>query len=133
MKNLSFSAFCTLVGALSAGMLLASCSRQAQDHPAALALEKEIVLPGVEGRIDHFSEDVPGKRLFVGALGNGTVEVVDLKKGERSAEIKGLKEPQGVYYNAKNGELYVASGGDGTLRIYDGNQFNPSSDSGIWR
>lgn len=120
MKNLSFSAFCTLVGALSAGMLLASCSRQAQDHPAALALEKEIVLPGVEGRIDHFSEDVPGKRLFVGALGNGTVEVVDLKKGERSAEIKGLKEPQGVYYNAKNGELYVASGGDGTLRIYDG-------------
>ena len=120
MKNLSFSAFCTLVGALSAGMLLASCSRQAQDHPASLTLEKEIVLPGVEGRIDHFSEDVPGKRLFVGALGNGTVEVVDLKKAERSAEIKGLKEPQGVYYNAKNGELYVASGGDGTLRIYDG-------------
>jgi DNA-binding beta-propeller fold protein YncE len=120
MKNLSLSQFRTLVAALSAGMLLASCSRREQDHPALLTLEKEIVLSGVEGRIDHFSEDVPGKRLFVAALGNGTVEVVDLKKGERSAEIKGLKEPQGVYYNAKNGELYVASGGDGTLRIYDG-------------
>jgi hypothetical protein len=120
MKNLSLSQFRTLVAALSAGMLLASCSRREQDHPALLTLEKEIVLSGVEGRIDHFSEDVPGKRPFVAGLGNGTVEVVDLKKGERSAEIKGLKEPQGVYYNAKNGELYVASGGDGTLRIYDG-------------
>jgi DNA-binding beta-propeller fold protein YncE len=120
MKNLSLSAFRTLVTALCAGMLFASCSRHAQADPALLTLEKEIVLPGVEGRIDHLSEDVRGKRLFVAALGNGTVEVVDLKKGERSAEIKGLKEPQGVYYNAKNGELYVASAGDGTLRIYDG-------------
>ena len=120
MKNLYISAFRTLVAALGAGMLLANCSLHAQDHPALLALDKEIVLPGVEGRIDHFSEDVQGKRLFVAALGNGTVEVVDLKKAERSAEIKGLPEPQGVYYNAKNGELYVASGGDGTLRIYDG-------------
>jgi DNA-binding beta-propeller fold protein YncE len=53
--------------------------------------------------------------------GNGTVEVLDIRKGERSAEIKGLNEPQGVYYSSQNGELYVASGGDGTLRIYDGN------------
>ena len=120
MKTLSLSAFRALVGVLCAGMLFVSCSRHAQADPALLTLEKEIVLPGVEGRIDHFSEDIPGKRLFVAALGNGTVEVVDLKKGERSAEIKGLKEPQGVYYNAKQGELYIASGGDGTLRIYDG-------------
>ena len=54
-------------------------------------------------------------------LGNGTVEVLDIRKGERSAEIKGLNEPQGVYYSSQNGELYVVSGGDGTLRIYDGN------------
>jgi DNA-binding beta-propeller fold protein YncE len=119
MKNLSLSGFRTLVGVLCTGMLFASCSRHAQADPVLLTLEKEIVLPGVEGRIDHFSPDIPGKRLFVAALGNGTVEVVDLKKGERSAEIKGLKEPQGVYYNAEHGELYVASGGDGTLRIYD--------------
>jgi DNA-binding beta-propeller fold protein YncE len=115
MKNLSLAAFC-----FSVGILFASCSRHAQGYPVSLTLEKEIGFPGVEGRIDHFSDDVQGKRLFVAALGNGTVEIVDLKKGERSAEIKGLPEPQGVYYNAKNGELYVASGGDGTLRVYDG-------------
>ena len=115
MKNPFVSAFC-----FSVGILFASCSRHAQGYPVSLTLEKEIGLPGVEGRIDHFSDDVQGKRLFVAALGNGTVEIVALKKGERSAEIKGLSEPQGVYYNAKNGELYVGSGGDGTLRVYDG-------------
>ncbi len=105
----------TTIGALS--------SVYAQ-NPSPLHLEKEIPLPGVEGRIDHFSVDVPGERLFVAALENGTVEVLDIRKGERSAEIKGLSEPQGVFYSSQNGELYVASGGDGTLRIYDGNSLN---------
>ena len=37
-----------------------------------------IPLPGVEGRIDHMALDIAGQRLFVAALGNNTVEVVDL-------------------------------------------------------
>jgi hypothetical protein len=59
-----------------------------------LFLEKEIALAGVEGRIDHFSVDIP-QRLFVAALENGSVEILDLRRGERTAEIKGLEEPQG--------------------------------------
>jgi DNA-binding beta-propeller fold protein YncE len=94
-------------------------SADAED-PGSLHLEKEIPLPGVEGRIDHFSADAAGQRLFVAALGNGSVEIVDLRKGERSAEIKGLEEPQGLYYDSKTGRLYVATGGDGKLRSYDG-------------
>jgi DNA-binding beta-propeller fold protein YncE len=86
----------------------------------ALVSEKEIALPGVEGRIDHFSVDVPNQRLFVAALENGSVEILDIRRGERAAEIKGLEEPQGVYYDFKTGRLYVATGGDGKLRIYDG-------------
>jgi DNA-binding beta-propeller fold protein YncE len=85
-----------------------------------LLLEKEIALPGVEGRIDHFSVDVPGQRLFIAAFENGSIEIVDTGQAERTAEIKGLKEPQGVYYDAKSGRVYVATGGDGKLRIYDG-------------
>ena len=76
-----------------------------------LVLEKEIVLPGVEGRIDHFSVDVPNQRLFVAALENGSVEIRDIRRGERAAEIKGLEEPQGVYYDFRTGRLYVATGG----------------------
>jgi hypothetical protein len=57
------------------------------------------------GRIDHFCADVRGQRLFIVALENGTVEVLDIRKGERSTEIKGLSEPQGVFYSSQNDEL----------------------------
>ena len=87
---------------------------------ASLKLQQTIALPGVEGRIDHFSVDVPNQRLFVAALENGSVEILDIRRGERAAEIKSLKEPQGVYYDFKIGRLYVATGGDGKLQIYDG-------------
>jgi hypothetical protein len=75
------------------------------ENPGRLRLEKEIPLSGVEKRIDHFSADEPGQRLFVAALGNGSIEIVDSRNGERTAEIKGLQEPQGLYYDSKTGRL----------------------------
>jgi DNA-binding beta-propeller fold protein YncE len=101
-------------------LVLLSVIPGSAEEAGPLRLEKEIPLPGVEGRIDHFSADEAGQRLFVAALGNGSVEIVDLRNGERTAEIKGLEEPQGLYYDSKTGRLYVATGGDGKLRIYDG-------------
>ena len=44
------------------------------------------------------SVDVAGGRLFVSALGNNTVEVIDIKAGTRVKTISGLQEPQGVLY-----------------------------------
>ena len=84
-----------------------------------LKLERTIPLPAVEGRIDHLTADVDGKRVFVAALGNGTVEVVDVAHGERVGTIKGLKEPQGLFYRQQNQTLYVATGGDGMVRVYN--------------
>ncbi len=101
-------------------LALLSAALSMGQNVGPLLLEKEIVLPGVEGRIDHFSVDVPGQRLFIAALENGSVEIIDTRQGERTAEIKGLEEPQGVYYSSKTGGLYVATGGDGKLRVYDG-------------
>ena len=101
-------------------LALLSALSASGDVPGPLHLEKEIPLSDVEGRIDHFSADEGGQRLFIAALGNGSVEIVDIRKGERTAEIKGLDEPQGVYYDSKTGRLYVATGRDGKLRIYDG-------------
>jgi DNA-binding beta-propeller fold protein YncE len=96
----------------------------AQERPS-FHLEREIALPGVEGRIDHMSADVAGHRVFVAALGNGTVEVVDLAQGQRTAQIKGLKDPQGVVYVPSNGAVYVASGGDGTVKSFDSHTLQP--------
>jgi DNA-binding beta-propeller fold protein YncE len=72
-----------------------------------------IPLPNVEGRIDHFGIDVAGQRLFVAALGNNTVEVLDLRQGKRLTTITGLKEPQGIFYVPNSNRLFVANGDDG--------------------
>jgi len=48
-----------------------------------------IPLNGVEGRIDHFGFDATHQRLFVAALGNDTVEVLDLSADSVTQEIKG--------------------------------------------
>jgi hypothetical protein len=37
-----------------------------------------IPLPNVEGRIDHMAVDVEGQRIFIAALGNHSVEILDL-------------------------------------------------------
>lgn len=62
-------------------------------------LESQIPLAGVHGRIDHLAYDAGGHRLFVAALGNNSVEIVDLAKNTRLQSIAGLDEPQGVLYN----------------------------------
>lgn len=92
---------------------------------APLRLEKTIPLPDVQGRIDHMSIDVTNQRLFVAALGNNTVEVIDVKAGKRIHTITRLHEPQGVLYLPDVNRLYVANGEDGSLRIFDGASYAP--------
>jgi len=84
-----------------------------------LALQKTIALAGVEGRFDHAAADEATHRLFFAALGNNTLEVVDLAGGKRLHTITGLKEPTGVAFLPEEKLLVVASGGDGSCRFYD--------------
>ena len=84
-----------------------------------LVLSRSIDLPRVTGRIDHFGYDPAGKRLFVAALGNNTVEVIDLATGKDIHSITGLTEPQGIAYVASAHRLLIANGGDGSVRAYD--------------
>ncbi len=88
-----------------------------------LRLLQKIPLPGVNGRIDHLAVDVNGGRLFVAALGNDTVEVIDLKAGKRAHTITGLSEPQGVAYVPEENKLYVSNGGDGKCVVYNASSF----------
>lgn len=104
-------------------VLLALVGWAQAQTPSVLHLEKTVELPDVQGRIDHMSVDVKGQRLFVSALGNNTVEVIDLREGKRIKTIGGLKEPQGVLYVPGSDRLYVASGKDGSVRIFDGTSY----------
>jgi DNA-binding beta-propeller fold protein YncE len=90
---------------------------------SALSLKTRIALPNVDGRMDHFGVDVKGQRLFVSALGNHTVEVLDMKSGQRVRTLSDLGEPQGLFYDASTNRLFVASGLDGTTKIFNGETF----------
>jgi DNA-binding beta-propeller fold protein YncE len=91
----------------------------AEPAGAALELQQTIPLPGVEGRIDHLDVDAAGERLFVCALGHNSVEVLDLRKGERIHSIDGLGAPQGLAYVAELNRLFVANDKAGLCQIYD--------------
>jgi DNA-binding beta-propeller fold protein YncE len=106
------------------------CQARAADKPAAarnggaaqaLRLVGSVPLPGVEGRFDHFASDAAGKRLYVAALGNNTMEVLDLGRdpGTHARTIKGLRKPTGIAFMPGSKRIAVASGDDGMCRIYD--------------
>ncbi|MCE5306842.1 MAG: hypothetical protein LLG20_04315, partial [Acidobacteriales bacterium] len=88
-------------------------------QPRGLSLKSRIELSTVEGRIDHLSADVRTRRLFVAALENHTVEVLDVQAGKRHRTIAGLAEPQGVYFDPYTSRLFVACAKDGAVRLFD--------------
>src|SRR5262249_42763375 len=88
------------------------------DPPPPLVETRAIGLAGVRGRIDHLAIDPAGKRLFVAALGNGTLEVLDLAAGGRITSIPGLKEPQGVAHLSPIHRIIVAMRG-GSVAAFD--------------
>jgi hypothetical protein len=54
-----------------------SCNGQKPFGLEHLQLEKTIEMPGVGGRIDHMAINLKEQILYVAALGNNTVEVLD--------------------------------------------------------
>lgn len=111
MKLLALTLFCSLTLA-------------AAGEPASLKVTQTILLPGVKGRFDHFAADVKGHRLFVAALGNDTLEVVDVATGKHLHSIAGLHKPTGVTYFATTDEIGVANGDDGTFMVFDGTSYS---------
>src|SRR5690242_2851266 len=106
-----------------ATVLLFSFNGIAPAQESALAPKTPIALTKVEGRMDHLGVDVKGQRLFATAFDNHTLEVIDLKTGRQAHTIPNLDEPQGAYYDADTNRLFVACGGDGTVKVFDGTTF----------
>src|ERR1700730_3295046 len=84
-----------------------------------LKLETTTPMADVQGRIDHLSIDLKGQRLFVAALGNNSLEVIDLRENKRVHTINGLAEPQGIAYIPSANRIFVANAKDGSVRAFD--------------
>ena len=76
-----------------------------------VALLFAITLPGVEGRIDHLAFDAASGKLWIAALGNHTVEVVDTAARKHLQSLTGFREPQGI---ASVGADVAVANGQGT-------------------
>lgn len=89
-----------------------------------LRLMQTIPIPSLKGRLDHLDVDIAGKRLFVAALENGSVEVIDLQALKAVHSIRGFRKPQGIAFIASLNKVFVASGEDGMVRVYRGDSLD---------
>ena len=123
MKTFWFAALLLglAIGALPIGSISAQQSAPTNSS-APLVLVQRIPLPNVKERMDHLGIDVEGKRLFAAALGDNqhTVEVMDIQVGKRVSTIPAQSKPQGMFYSADFKKLFVSNGGDGTYKVFRG-------------
>ena len=97
---------------------LVGCFAVSAPAANALRLEATIPLGDVASRIDHLAVDPTRRRLFVAELVANRVAVIDLDGRTVLRTIDRLAEPQGVAYEPTADTLYVANGGDGSVRLY---------------
>ena len=116
-----------LLAALAAIFLARDAASEGAEVPP-LQLQATIPLGDVRGRIDHMAVDLARRRLFVAALGNDSLAVVDLEAQRLDRIIGELPEPQGVGYDAATDTLYVANAGDGSVRLFKGAALSPWPD-----
>jgi len=91
---------------------------------APLKLVHTTPLPGFHGDLDHSALDLKGNRLFVTAEVHKTVEVFDLRTGERIHSITGFDTPHEILFRPNSNSLIVADGGSpGTVKLVDGKTY----------
>ena len=108
---------------LGAAVLHAPLASARETPP--LVVEAKIPLGNIKGRIDHLAYDSVRERLYVAELGNDSVGIVDLKNQRLLSTVSGFDEPQGIGYEPATDSVYVANGGDGSVRIFHGENFSP--------
>jgi YVTN family beta-propeller protein len=125
VRNLSIATAAGCCGLLAVSIGFAGAVSARAIEPAPLTIEAKIPLGDVRGRIDHLAIDHARQHLFVAELGNNSLSIVDLKGQKVLHRITGLNEPQGVAYVSGVDLIFVSNGGDGSVRIFSGDDFSP--------
>jgi DNA-binding beta-propeller fold protein YncE len=115
-----------LAAVLSTAATIALASFQAAPGQTTLTLVGTIDLPAVEGRIDHLAVDTAAQRLYVAALGNNTVEVLDLKSSRHVKSVPGFREPQGIVFVPDAKLVAVANGQGEGVQFIDAGDYHPT-------
>src|SRR3954452_5051027 len=105
-------------------LILASLTTGSGQTP--LAMVGAIALPRVEGRIDHLAMDVAAQRLYIAALGNNTVEVLDVKSSAHLKSVPAFREPQGIAVVPDANVVTVANGQGEGVQFIDTTDYHPT-------
>jgi len=76
-------------------------------------------MPGFTGDFDHFGLDLKGNRLFLAAEDQKTVEVFDLRTGNRIHSIEGFGHPLTMVYLPEADRLVVTNGDTDDVALVD--------------
>jgi DNA-binding beta-propeller fold protein YncE len=88
---------------------------------APLRLVQTMEMPSaVKANFDHFGIDLKRHRLFATPEDFKAVLVFDLDSGKLLRQIDGVVRPHAVLYRADVDRLYVTDGGDGSVKVFDG-------------
>jgi hypothetical protein len=83
-----------------------------------------ITLPAtIKGNFDHFGIDLKRNRLFATPEDFKAVLVFDLAQGTLIHQISGIERPHAVLSREDTDRLYVTDGGDGSVKVYDGESY----------
>jgi DNA-binding beta-propeller fold protein YncE len=91
--------------------------------PEVLKQLKDVTVQNIEGAVQHMAADIKGKRIFLAATSNNTIEVFDWQTLQHLNTISGLAQPQDLVYLPDSDHLLVSNAADGTLRTYDTKTF----------
>jgi len=100
-----------------------SVAAQEAARPSRMPLQlyEKVPLPGLEGRIDHFSSN--GKRLLMfSVVGSHSVGIENWFEGKLVHSFRGATDPQGVLYVPGFNKI-VNAGADGKVSIFDGSTY----------
>ena len=105
---------------LCLAVLVAASVQARAEEKQALRLVRTIPLPGVSGRLDHMGVDLEQKRLFVAAVANDSLEILDLNDGKTIRSLTGIKDTQDALFLGSDFNKLFVSSLDGHVRVYQG-------------
>jgi DNA-binding beta-propeller fold protein YncE len=113
------------ISSVGFALILMAVHTDAVEEP--IALVRTIDLPRVEGRIDHLAFDSATERLYVAALGNNTVEVLDSRPASHLKSLAGFREPQGIAVASDNRSVAIANGQGEGLQLISADDYRPGA------
>jgi DNA-binding beta-propeller fold protein YncE len=92
-------------------------------HDPLLLVQTYQLPADIKGNFDHFEVDLKRNRLFATPEDFKAVLVFDIGTGKLIHQIDGILRPHAVLYRADVDRIYITDGGDGSVKVYDGETY----------